>query len=62
MKRKVGLVGSVAVTVMLQMGMLHAQTPLPKLAVNAKNKAEFTAVVAAVHKEMLPDAFRAVVR
>jgi hypothetical protein len=54
MKLKVGLIGSVAVTVMLQMGLAHAETPLPKLAVNAKNKADFIAVVAAVHKEMLP--------
>lgn len=54
MKLKGGLIGVFAVAVMLQMGGVQAQASLPKLAVNADNKADFTAVVAAVHKEMLP--------
>lgn len=52
MKLKGSLIGVFAVTVMLQMGVVHAFKAKP--AVNAKNKADFTAVVAAVHKEMLP--------
>ncbi len=52
MKLKGSLIGIFAVTVMLQMGAVQAFKAKP--VVNAKNKADFTAVVAAVHQQMLP--------
>ena len=52
MKLKGSLIGAITVAVMLQMGAVQAFKAKP--AVNAKNKDDFTAVVAAVHKEMLP--------
>lgn len=52
MKLKGSLIGVFAVAVMLQMG--GAQASKAKVAVKVDNKTDFTAVVATVHKEMLP--------
>jgi hypothetical protein len=52
MKLKDSLIGVFAVTVLLQMGVVHASRA--KVAVKVDNKADFTAVAATVHKEMLP--------